>query len=401
MTLPVLPDATRELLERVLAEHRDPIIDTGTDWVIAAATDLRGQRPRAETRMLAERAFDMYCVLLTGDTRPRDEFIEFTTSFRVSSEFHISTLLRGFLCFKRGAEIVMDGLEIAGEARLAVQRVLDELYYDVAFRMADVYSQKLLTMIRQTQTQLLQREKLAALGSLVAGVAHEINTPMGVAVTAASLVHDRVVALERAFDQGELRKSSLSEFFAGARPAIAMTLANLERAAELIVAFKHVAVDQAQSSARRVHLASTLRDVMVSLTPLYRHGGHRIVIDLDESLEVETHPGALAQIVTNLIQNALTHAFAAGQAGKIELRLGRVEGAIELAVTDDGRGLTADEQVHIFEPFFTTRRGTGGSGLGMHVVHNLVTELLRGTITIESSPGVGTRIAIRFPAGGE
>lgn len=394
-----LDPATRERFEAVLAAQREAIIDAGTDWIIASSEDLRGRRPRGETRALVAREFDIYCELLSsGDTRARDEFIEHTTALRASSKFRISTLLSGFLCFKQGVEQVLrERGELEPAQHLALVRLLDQLYYETAFHMADVYSHKLLTVIRETQDQLMQREKLAALGGLVAGIAHEINTPMGVALTGASLVQDRLTALEQAYASGELRKSHLVEFMTDARSGLDVTLTNLTRASDLITSFKQVAVDQTHSTPRRVHLASYLRDVMASLTPMHRRSGHRIELELDESLELDTHPGALSQIVTNLLQNALVHAYDEGVIGRIVLGLRAVAGAIELSLTDEGRGMSADQQRRVFEPFYTTRRGTGGSGLGMHVVHNLVTQRLDGTVRIESAPGRGTRVVVRLP----
>ncbi len=392
--------AVRELLAELMRDHADAIIDVCTDWVIAHAKDLRGARPRGETRALAERNLAAHHdLIMLGDGRAMEEFIEHTTSYRAPSQFHVSTLLRGFLGFKRGVEAVMEGMDIDPWLRLDTHRTLERLYHELAFRLADLYAEKLLGVIRQTQEQLVQREKLAALGGLVAGVAHEINTPMGVAVTAASLVRDRITTLEDAYARNELRRSSLTEFFASARPAVDITLSNLRRASELIVSFRQVSVEQSNTIARRIRLSTYLRDVLSSLTPLYRRSGHSLSVEFDDSIVVTTHAGALSQIVTNLLQNALTHAFEPGRAGTISLGLRREGEEIELTVADDGRGMSDEERGRIFEPFFTTRRGAGGSGLGMHIVHNLVTELLGGTIVVDSTLGEGTRVIVRFPAG--
>lgn len=389
----------RALLSDLLRERRDEIIDHGTDWVIHSAGDLQGRRPRAETRALIAQEFDAYSdLLLAGDPTKRDAFIEHVTSFRASHDFKISTLLRGFLGFKRGVELCLEGHVAAPELALAARDVLDRLYYDTAFLMADVYVDKLLGLLRRTQQELLHREKMAALGGLVAGVAHEINTPMGIAVTAASLLHDRLSRLAQAFTAGELKRSSLAAFLSDGREAAELALTNLSRAAELVQSFKQIAVDQAHGAPRRLDLGAYVQEVLTSLAPLYKRGGHRLDLHLGAPFDAHVHAGAIAQILGNLIQNAVTHAFVGDAPGRMDVRLRLLEGArCELTFRDDGRGMSAEERVRVFEPFFTTRRGQGGSGLGMHIVHNLVTELMAGSIALESAPGGGTCITLIFP----
>ena len=389
----------RAYLERLLAERRDPIIDAGTDWIIGTADDLRGRRPRAETRALVAQEFDAYRdLLLRGDPARRDAFIEHVTTYRASAEFKISTLLRGFLGFKRGVEAVLAAEATGPALALAVRDHLDRLYCDTAFLMADVYVDKLNAVLRRTEHELMRREKMAALGGLVAGVAHEINTPLGIAVTAASLLDARVRELDRAFQAGDLRRSALAAFVDDARQAADLTLTNLGRAAELVQSFKQVAVDQSHDQRRRVHLGPYLHEVLASLAPLYKRGDHRVELVVDDPIDAETYPGAIAQIAANLVQNALQHAFPEGRPGCLEIRLRRLDdGRAELTFADDGRGMSDDERARAFEPFYTTRRGQGGSGLGLPIVHNLVTDLLRGEITLESGPGRGSTFTLRLP----
>ncbi len=389
----------RAFLERLLADRREAILDAGTDWIVGASTDLRGRRPRAETRALVVQEFDAYRdLLLDADPARRDAFIDFVTTYRASFEFKISTLLRGFLGFRRGVEVVLAADGVPPARALAVHAVLDRLYEDTAFLMADVYVDKLQAILRQTQQELMHREKMAALGGLVAGVAHEINTPMGIAVTAASLLGARVDDLARAFAAGELRRSALAAFIADARQAADLGLTNLHRAAELVQSFKQVAVDQSHDERRRVRLGIYLQEILTSLAPLYKRSEHRVELLVDDPIDAEVHAGAIAQIVGNLVQNALTHAFTPERPGRLTIRLRRHgDTHAELLVADDGRGMSDDERARVFEPFFTTRRGQGGSGLGMHIVHNLVTELLRGAVAVESRPGAGTIVTVRFP----
>ncbi len=389
----------RLLLIDLLQRERAAIVDAGTDWIIRTSPDLRGRRPRAETWMLVEREFDAYRDhLIDNNSESQNAFIEFTTSFRATSEFRISTLLLGFLCFKRGVEEVMDAGDLEAQHRIEIIRILDELYFEAAIDMVDVYADKLLKALEQTQHQLMQREKMAALGGLVAGVAHEINTPMGVAVTAASLLRDRVRDVEHDLESGQLRKRALESFIGDATEAAELTLGNLRRAAELVTSFKNIAVDQSHAIRRRVQLGPYLREVIASLGPLYKRTPHRLDLVIDESIEALLDAGALSQILTNLVQNALLHAFTDEQPGLMMICLQRCKALqIELTFSDNGSGLSKSAKKHLFEPFFTTRRGSGGSGLGLHIVHNLVSEVLRGTIHVSSELGSGTVFRIRFP----
>lgn len=178
-----------------------------------------------------------------------------------------------------------------------------------------------------------------------------------------------------------------------------MTLGNLRRAAGMVGNFKQIAVDQASEARRAVSLGPYVREVVASLGPLYRRTPHRVSVSVLHEVEVTTFVGAISQVCTNLVQNALLHAFPDGTPGQITLTVDRHgdDGAL-LLCRDDGAGMEATVLRRIYEPFFTTQRGRGGSGLGMHIVHNLVTDLLGGEITVESSPGAGTQVAIRLPA---
>ncbi len=386
-------------LSELLKRRREDIIERGTDWIVESSVDLKGRRPRSETRTLVEMEFDAYHdELLHGDTKRRDAFIDHVTSLRASSEFRISTLLRGFLSFKRGIEELLPSESLSPDFELQVRSALEQLYCDTIFVMADVYASKLHEVLRSTQKELMHREKMAALGGLVAGVAHEINTPMGIAVTAGSLLHDRTREVVQAFGKGELKRSTLTGFLTDSQQASALLLTNLNRAAELVQSFKQVAVDQSHDVRRRVRLGQYLGEILVSLGPLYKRTPHRIELHVAEELEDEVFAGAIAQIVSNLVQNAIQHAFSADKPGRLDITLNKTaRGEAELVFADDGRGMTTEERLRIFEPFFTTRRGQGGSGLGMHIVHNLTTELLSGTISVQSQPGQGTQITLRFP----
>ena len=258
-------------------------------------------------------------------------------------------------------------------------------------------TQLALEELRRTQDRLVQSEKMASLGVLVAGVAHEINTPVGIAVTAASHLRERMVALAAAVEEGTLKKSQLFEALASGRSSAEMVLSNLERAAELIHSFKQVAVDQSSPERREIELDVYLHELAASLAPRLKPTPHRLEILCGSGLRIVTEPGALAQVISNLVLNSLTHAYDEGSAGHLRLLVEREEGGLFLCYGDDGRGIPPGSLPKIFDPFFTTRRGEGGSGLGLHIVYNLVTQTLGGRIAVESELGLGTRFLIHLP----
>lgn len=261
--------------------------------------------------------------------------------------------------------------------------------------------QSTLATLRSTQTELLRSEKMAALGALVAGVAHEINTPVGIGVTAASYLGEEVRTLQRRLQDGGLTRSQLDAFLAVCAESSDLVLNNLRRAAELISSFKQIAVDQTNGERRRFDLGQYLQEVVRSLQPQLRAGAHQLVLEAPAGLHVTADPGNVAQVVTNLVMNSLIHGFEGRGQGRMRLSLTQQAGVLLLRYEDDGRGITPDHLPRIFEPFFTTRRGQGGSGLGLHIVYNLVTQGMNGSIDCHSYPGQGTVFEIRMPQAGD
>jgi PAS domain S-box-containing protein len=251
--------------------------------------------------------------------------------------------------------------------------------------------------LRGAQDELIQKEKLASLGSLVAGVAHEINTPVGVGVTAASTLQEGAKRLRRLYTDDRLKRSDLEHFVSLAEESSRILLKNLQRAAELIQGFKQVAVDQTSGERRTFALKAYIAEVLLSLQPRLKKTPHTVSVDCPTDLVVDSYPGALAQILTNLIANSLEHAWPGGRTGQMWIRARVEDTLVILDFSDDGAGVPPDVQQRMFEPFFTTRRGTGGSGLGLSIVHNLVTQILGGSIRIRSEPGQGLALTIRFP----
>jgi signal transduction histidine kinase len=252
--------------------------------------------------------------------------------------------------------------------------------------------------LKEVQASLVQAEKMASLAGLVAGVAHEVNTPVGVCVTAASLLAEKTEELAQNFEAGQLRRSKVQEYLSTTREISALMRSNLERAGDLIRMFKQVAVDRPSGERRRFRLFEQLEMVTVSLAEPIRAGGHAVVLECPLELQLEGYAEALRQVVDSLVGNALTHAFEGQGGGKVTISAEEgTPGTVTLTVADNGRGIPADDLSRVFEPFFTTRRNRGGLGLGLHVVFNIVTAVLGGRISVESKPGVGTRFLLLIP----
>ena len=252
--------------------------------------------------------------------------------------------------------------------------------------------------LKKMQDYLVHSEKMAALGNLVAGVAHEINTPLGIGVTAASFLEGETKRLGDALENGTLTREALVQFRQGALESAQLILRNLMRADKLVRSFKQVAVDQSPEERRSIDLAVYLQEILTSLRPALKKTAFEFEIDCPESLILDTYPGAVYQIVANLVMNSLLHGFAGREQGRIRLSARREGDMVMLDYSDDGNGMGEETRRRIFEPFFTTRRGEGGSGLGLHIAWNLATELLKGTIACESTPGQGARFELRIPA---
>jgi len=253
------------------------------------------------------------------------------------------------------------------------------------------------TVPRATQAELIRVERMAALGRLVAGIAHEINTPIGLGVGVASHLEERTRTLRKLYEVGDMSQEDFEEYMSGADEAARSLLSNLRRAADLVRSFKQVAVDQSSGQRRRFGLRAYVDEVLLSLRPKLRRTSHRVSVSCPDDLVLQSHPGALSQILTNLIDNSLIHGFDQREDGVIEIEAHREGATLVLTYRDDGWGMSAEQSERVFEPFYTTRRGAGGSGLGMHVVFNLVTQTLGGQIELRSVPGAGVSFVIRFP----
>ncbi|MBA3517827.1 MAG: HAMP domain-containing histidine kinase, partial [Rhizobiales bacterium] len=255
-----------------------------------------------------------------------------------------------------------------------------------------------LTELQKTQSDLIQAEKLASLGQLVAGVAHEINTPLGIALTTSTLIGEESKRFAEAAASGKLQRSALERFVERMREGSQLLFSNLTRAADLVHSFKQVAADQASGEKRSFSMDEWLQDLLTSLSPVLRKTGHEVAIECPPGVDVNTYPGALGQVLTNLLVNAVSHAYDKDAAGRLAIRVSEPRAdTVRIVFSDDGRGIPPDHIGKVFDPFFTTGRSTGSTGLGLHIVYNLVTSRLQGRINLYSKVGKGTRFTIDIP----
>ena len=255
-----------------------------------------------------------------------------------------------------------------------------------------------LTQLQQAQGELVRQEKLASLGRLVAGVAHEINTPLGICVTATSHLVEELRLTREELAAGEMTEDSLNSFLDIIDQSLRIMTTNTQRAAALVRSFKQVAVDQSSDDIRSFNLRNYLNEVLLSLQPKLKGRPVKVEVDCPADLVLESYPGAVSQIVTNMLMNSLVHGFEEReQKGQIAIRACVVGDMVSFSYADDGAGMDGDTLDKLFDPFFTTKRGAGGSGLGAHILYNLVTGPLGGSVRVHSAPGAGLRYELSFP----
>lgn len=287
-------------------------------------------------------------------------------------------------------------------AEEALRNANEELEEKVEFRTIELMAvnQDLMEAnleLKATQESLVRSEKMAALARLVAGVAHEINTPVGICVTLASHLDSITNLFMKIYRDGSVHRRDLEEYIAECSEVAKILLLNTERAAKLVSNFKQVSADQASEARRIFGVRSYIDEILTMLTAKLKKSGHVINVQCDDSIVVDGYPGAFAQILTNLILNSLVHAYNPGDAGRITIQGERVEQYLIITYKDNGKGMDSEVLGKIFDPFFTTRRNQGGTGLGMCIVYNLVTQLYGGSIECLSQLGAGATFIIKIP----
>lgn len=300
--------------------------------------------------------------------------------------------------FNTMADAVATRIHALESSQAKVEQLNAELEARVAER-----TQALTTALRKledTQQHLIQSEKLASLGALVAGISHELNTPVGNALTVVTTLADKHRSFQGLLNAGQLRKSDLEAYVASVQEAERLASRNLRKASDLIQSFKQVAIDQTSYQYREFKLLETVEEVLMTIKPMMRHSNVSIITDIPPQLCLRSFPGPLGQIITNMIANALSHAFDE-QSHQPQIRimafLNDDSDWVHLTIEDNGKGIAPEHLKKVFDPFFTTRLGQGGSGLGLHIVHNLVTGIMGGKILVESQLQQGTRFIMKLP----
>ena len=299
------------------------------------------------------------------------------------------------------SQIMLD-LEQQKDELIAHQRELrqeneNRQYIEAELRKRNQELASSMDTLHQAQEQLVESERMASLGGLVAGIAHDVNTPLGVSVTAASFLQERLNNLKTDFEDKSLTSKNMASFIDEAEQTALLLLSNLERASDLIASFKQVAVDQTSETEREFVLGDYINEIIQSLKPSFKHTEHQINVSCPDNLVVTCAPGAIAQIVTNMVVNSITHGFEGKAAGSVTLDVKEDGNNVVIHYQDDGKGLSEEELSKLFDAFFTTKRGEGGSGLGTHIMYNLVTQSLHGHIEADSTLGNGLQYTIRFP----
>lgn len=264
-------------------------------------------------------------------------------------------------------------------------------------KLAEEAAKQSNTALQQTRDQLIQAEKMAALGGLVAGVSHEISTPLGVSVTASSFLSHKALEFAEMLKAGTISAQDIEKFTSVAIESTTLISNNLQRSAELINSFKQVAVDQSSEAEREFNVRFYIEEILQSLTPNFKRTAHSITLNCPDDIIIKSYPGAISQIFTNLVMNSLVHGFENVEKGTISIQIEAKGNSLLIIYKDDGNGMTKESLEQLYNPFYTTRRGAGGTGLGMHITYNIITQKLNGAIDCSSYPGKGSTFFIKLP----
>lgn len=319
---------------------------------------------------------------------------------RLEQPLHVSgadEIARVGMAMERMRQALLSAFEALRQHNLNLEETVAQRTAEL--RASNAELSDALETLQTAQRELVESEKLASLGRLVAGVAHELNTPLGNALTVVSALDDRYKQLEAMLAGSvQMRRSTLEELARDTRRGQDILQRNVQKAADLVRDFKQVAIDQTADLRRDFDLGKVVEDVLVMVEPSFKHTRFAIETDLCHGLIMNSYPGALGQVLTNLLMNAQVHGFEGREQGRVTVHCAPLNDTeAELSVVDDGRGMDESVRRRIFDPFFTTKLGTGGSGLGMHIVHSIVTNVLGGQIEVRSTPGEGTQMLMRLP----
>ncbi|NVK54250.1 MAG: HAMP domain-containing histidine kinase [Alteromonadaceae bacterium] len=337
-------------------------------------------------------------MLLQKVGRTRDYSIRFTQSHIREYNLMLDAIN---LLLSRVEEYVEKQQLAEHQHRELNSRLEDEVSQrTVALKSANSELISTLEKLHQFQHQIVENEKMASLGDMVAGVAHEVNTPIGLGITASTMMLDRLAVIDQQFKDKTLKASSMQRFISESRENLNIIYRNLDRAAQLISSFKQVAVDQSSEEPRDINVRQLIDETLMSLQPRLKKVSHQISIECAPTLNVTCKAGPLNQILINLVMNSLIHAFENIEVGHIDIKVSLTdEQKLKIIYSDNGNGIPDGIKNRIFDPFVTTKRGQGGSGLGMHLVFNLVTQALNGNIRLHSEKGKGVEFTVIIPVG--
>lgn len=315
------------------------------------------------------------------------------------SEDEIGIMARSFNALQQEVANAATGLQGARRGLIKSRRELKEINIHLEERVIERTKalQAALDDLSATQDQLIDSKRLAALGGLVAGVAHEINTPIGICVTAASQLDTEFKTLSKAVENNELKRQDLLDFLQSGSETVTLIESNLKRGSDLIRSFREIAADNTSEVYRVFPLKSYLEDVILSLKPILKTTKIKVNINCDEELTLTSYPGVIFRIIAILVTNTIVHGYDKDQPGTISIKATTDDSKVTIVYSDDGKGIAAEYFDRVFTPFFTTKRNAGGIGLGLHIAYNSVVKMLQGTITYQSKLGKGTQFTITIP----
>ncbi|PPC78637.1 hypothetical protein C4K68_03770 [Pokkaliibacter plantistimulans] len=360
-----------EVWQRIVTEQAGQFLDEHGLWTFARAN------PEQDLQISA------------------DEIPELYTLSRVTTPLVLQRQLQLFY-FCVGAAVLLIVTCLAGFLALSSRR-LDSRAKELQHSNAQLTTT--LGQLQASQDELVRTEKLSSLGLMVAGVAHELNTPIGAGMLCVTTLADRIRDFKQAFLAGGVKRSELEQLLQHQSEGLQMAEASLNRAATLIQQFRQVAADRANADIQSFSLQALVADILALTHGQWKHSGHQVVTDIPADIEMISYPGPLGQVIQNLLHNALVHAFTLGDTGTISISASvSADQSVDILVSDDGIGIAPEHIKRVFDPFYTTRRGAGGTGLGLHIVHHLTTEVLGGRVWIETGLHQrGTTMHLRFP----
>jgi PAS domain S-box-containing protein len=405
---------TRDFLENIINSASDPIFVKNAEYRFAfvnhAFCKFIGY---SEEELIGKSDYDFFPPEEVKVFLEKDELVMTTEIENINEEYltdgegHISIISTKKSCFKdsQGNKFLVGTIRDITEIKkteedlLQSQIDLQQLNQELESRVIDRTAalSETLENLKATQKQLIETEKMAMLGQLVAGVAHEINTPVGTSITVASTLKEETNLFAKAIQNGNIKRSTMQNYLETAQQCAQLLETNLHRAGELIQSFKKVAVDQNSLDVRSFLVKSYVEEILVSLEPQLKKTKHKVEVCGDATIAIASYPGAIAQIVTNLIVNSLMHAYQPEEEGLLKFEIKREATRVILEYSDNGCGIPEEHLEKIFDPFFSTAKDRGGSGLGLHIIYNLVTQKLQGKIDVKTSLGLGTIFIISFP----